>query len=205
MIILTAITVIMINCYGMYSNIFDNLRYTAFQVGSIITTTGYSTVDFNLWPELSKTILLILMFIGACAGSTGGGVKVSRIIIFLKGIFKEIKLAVHPSRTVKITMNGRMIEHETVRGVNVYMAAYIVIFFTALLVISVDNFDFTTNFSAVAATLNNIGPGFNLVGPMENFSLYSDFSKFVLTVAMLIGRLEIFPILVLFSKHTWRK
>jgi len=205
LIILTAITVIMINCYGMYSNIFDNLRYTAFQVGSIITTTGYSTVDFNLWPELSKTILLILMFIGACAGSTGGGVKVSRIIIFLKGIFKEIKLAVHPSRTVKITMNGRMIEHETVRGVNVYMAAYIVIFFTALLVISVDNFDFTTNFSAVAATLNNIGPGFNLVGPMENFSLYSDFSKFVLTVAMLIGRLEIFPILVLFSKHTWRK
>ncbi|MBO5452410.1 MAG: TrkH family potassium uptake protein [Clostridia bacterium] len=205
LIILTAIVVIMINCYGMYSNIWDNLRYTAFQVGSIITTTGYSTVDFNLWPELSKTIILILMFIGACAGSTGGGIKVSRIMIFLKGIFKEIKLAIHPRRTVKVTMNGRMIEHETVRGVNVYMAAYIVIFFVALLIISIDNFDFTTNFSAVAATLNNIGPGLNLVGPVSNFSCYSDLSTFVLTVAMLIGRLEIFPILILFSRHTWRK
>ncbi len=204
-IILSAIIVIMINCAGMYANIFDNLRHTAFQVGAIITTTGYSTVDFNLWPELSKTILLTTMFIGACAGSTGGGIKVSRIIIFLKGIVKEIKLAIHPRRTVKITLNGRLIEHETVRGVNVYMAAYIVIFFISVLLISINNFDFTTNFSAVTATLNNIGPGFNLVGPTSNFSHYSNFSKFVFVVDMLIGRLEIFPILVLFSKHTWRK
>ena len=204
-IIISAIALIMINCSGFYTNVSDNLRHSAFQVSSIITTTGYSTVDFNLWPEFSKTILLIIMFIGACAGSTGGGIKVSRIIIFLKGILKEIKLAIHPRRTVKITLNERLIEHETVRGVNVYMAAYIVIFFVSLVLISINNFDFTTNFSAVAATLNNIGPGLNLVGPMSNFSAYSNFSKFIFAVDMLIGRLEIFPILILFSRQTWRK
>ena len=183
----------------------DNLRNTAFTVGSIITTTGYSTVDFDIWNSFSKTVIVGLMFIGACAGSTGGGIKVSRIIILFKSIFKEIKVAVHPQRTVKITMNGRMVEHETVRAVNVYMASYIAIFALSLLLISLDNFDFTTNFTAVSATLNNIGPGLAGVGPMENFSKFSDLSKLVMTLNMIIGRLEIFPILILFSKSTWKR
>jgi trk system potassium uptake protein TrkH len=145
------------------------------------------------------------MFIGGCAGSTAGGIKVSRIIILFKSIIKEIKVAVHPQRTVKITMNGRLVEHETVRAVNVYMAAFIAIYAAALLVISLDNFDFTTNFTAIAATLNNIGPGLAGVGPMENFCKFSDLSTVVMTLCMIIGRLEIFPILILFSKSTWKK
>lgn len=204
-LVIASISVIMLNCVTYYTNIWDNLRYSAFQVGAIITTTGYSTIDFNEWPELSKTILVTLMFVGACAGSTGGGIKISRIIIFLKGIVKEIKIAVHPRRTVKITMNGKMIEHETVRSVNVYMAAYTAIFFVSLLIISVDNFSFTTNFTAVAATINNIGPGLEMVGPTSNFAQYSYFSKIILSLNMLIGRLEIFPILILLSPKSWKK
>lgn len=204
-VIVAAVAIIAFNCRGMYSTIGETVRHSAFQVGAVITTTGYSTVDFNLWPELSKTILVMLMFMGACAGSTGGGIKVSRVIILVKSIFKEIKIAAHPNRTVKITRNGRMVAHETVRSVNVYMAAYIVIFFCSLLIISIDNFDFTTNFTAIASTLNNIGPGLNLVGPTGNFSIYSGLSKLVMTFCMIAGRLEIFPMLVLFSRHTWKK
>ena len=204
-IILLSILVISLDCRHLYTSLSDNLRNTAFTVGSIITTTGYSTVDFDIWNSFSKTVIVGLMFIGACAGSTGGGIKVSRIIILFKSIFKEIKVAVHPQRTVKITMNGRMVEHETVRAVNVYMASYIAIFALSLLLISLDNFDFTTNFTAVSATLNNIGPGLAGVGPMENFSKFSDLSKLVMTLNMIIGRLEIFPILILFSKSTWKR
>lgn len=204
-IILLSILVISLDCRHLYTSLSDNLRNTAFTVGSIITTTGYSTVDFDIWNSFSKTVIVGLMFIGACAGSTGGGIKVSRIIMLFKSIFKEIKVAVHPQRTVKITMNGRMVEHETVRAVNVYMASYIAIFALSLLLISLDNFDFTTNFTAVSATLNNIGPGLAGVGPMENFSKFSDLSKLVMTLNMIIGRLEIFPILILFSKSTWKR
>ena len=204
-VIVAAVVIIAFNCRGMYGTIGETVRHSAFQVSSVITTTGYSTVDFNLWPQLSKTILVMLMFMGACAGSTGGGIKVSRIIILFKSIFKEIKIAAHPNRTVKITMNGRVVAHETVRSVNVYMAAYIVIFFVSLLIISIDNFDFTTNFTAIASTLNNIGPGLNLVGPTESFSIYSGLSKLVMTFCMIAGRLEIFPMLILFSRNTWKK
>lgn len=204
-IIFVAIVAIMINCRGLFTGFFDALRNVAFQVGSIITTTGYSTCDFNLWPEFSKTILIILMFVGACAGSTGGGTKVSRILILIKSIVKEIKIAVHPKSTHKIKMNGRIIEHETVRSINVFYAAYFVIFVVSLLIISFDNFDFTTNFTAIAATINNIGPGMAKVGPTANFSIYSPLSKLVMTFDMLVGRLEIFPVMVLLSPYTWKK
>ena len=204
-IVAVSIAVITINCLSVFGNLWETLRHSAFQVASIITTTGYSTADFDLWPSLSKTILVMLMFIGACAGSTGGGMKVSRIILLLKSVVKEVKIMAHPRTTFKTTMNGRVVEHETIRAVNVFTAVYFVIFFGALLLISVDNFDFTTNFTAVAATINNIGPGLNMVGPTQNFSCFSDFSTFILSMLMLTGRLEIFPMLMLFAPTTWRK
>lgn len=204
-IIFLSIVAITINCRGIFTGFFETLRHAAFQVGSIITTTGYSTCDFNRWPEFSKTILIILMFVGACAGSTGGGTKVSRIMILAKSIIKEAKIAVHPKSTHKIKMNGRIIEHETVRSINVFYAAYFMIFIVSLLIISFDNFDFTTNFTAIAATINNIGPGMAKVGPTANFSIYSPLSKLVMTFDMLVGRLEIFPVMVLLSPYTWKK
>ncbi len=205
LIVFIAIVLICLNCTGLYSSLFENVKHTAFQVISIITTTGYSTVDFNLWPQFSKTILVILMFVGACAGSTGGGIKVSRIVILVKNVFKEIKFAAHPKSTHKISFNQKSVDSQVVKSITVYLAAYVVIFFASLLVISLDNFDFTTNFTAVAATLNNIGPGLAKVGPIENFSIFSPLSKIVLTFDMLIGRLELFPFLILFSRNTWRK
>lgn len=204
-IIICSILLIFFNIQSMYNSAADALKDSAFQVGSIITTTGYSTCDFNLWPSFAKTILVGLMFMGACAGSTGGGIKVSRIIIFFKSIVKEIKILVHPGTSVKVTLNGKAIEHETLRGINVFFAAYIAVFTVSLLIISLDNFDFTTNFTAVAATLSNIGPGLSKVGPAANFSIYSPVSKLVLTFAMIAGRLEIFPMLALFSKSAWKK
>ena len=204
-VILIATLTIACNIYGIFHNAADALRHAYFQVSSIITTTGYSTADFDKWPELSKTILVGLMFAGACAGSTGGGIKFLRLIILAKSIIKEIKLAAHPKRTHVMTMNGRPIEHEVVRAVNVFMAAYLAIFAVSVLIICIDNFDFTTNFTAVLAAFNNIGPGLAKVGPTQNFSIYSNLSTLVLTADMLIGRLEIFPILVLLSPYTWKK
>lgn len=204
-IIFVSIIAITINCRHLFVNLFETVKHVAFQVGSIITTTGYSTTDFNLWPDFSKTILVILMFIGACAGSTGGGIKVSRVLILFKSIAKEIKIAAHPKRTYKITLSGRVIEHETIRAVNVFMVSYIVIFAVSLLIISIDNMGFTTNFTAIVATINNIGPGLDMVGPTGNFSQFSNLSKIVMTFDMLVGRLEIFPLLVLLAPNTWRK
>lgn len=204
-ILLISTLIICINCVDLFENIWVSLRHSAFQVSSIMTTTGFSTCDFDKWPELSKSILVLLMFIGACAGSTGGGIKVSRIMIFLKSIAKEVAIAAHPKLTKKIQMGGKNIEHETVRSVNVFMAAYLSIFVVSILLISFDNFDFTTNFTSVVATLNNIGPGLAAVGPTSNFSGFSDFSLLVLSFDMLVGRLEVFPMLVLFSKYTWKK
>ena len=189
----------------LFSSLSETVRHSAFQVSTIITTTGFSTVDFNKWPEFSKTILVTLMFIGACAGSTGGGVKVSRMLIFVKSIFKELKIASHPKSTHKVTMNGRPVEHAVIRAINVFMAAYILIFIISILIVSLDNMDYTTNFTAVAATINNIGPGLNGVGPASNFNCFGVVSKLVLTMDMLVGRLEIFPILVLLSPTAWRK
>ncbi len=204
-IILASIVLITINISGMFSSVFEAFHHAAFQVGTIITTTGFMTTDFDLWPSFSKTILVLLMFIGACAGSTGGGIKVSRVLILFKSILKELDVIVHPHNVKKLKMDGRVVEHSVLRSVNVFMASYIMIFAVSLLLISIDNFDFTTNFTAVAAAMNNIGPGLSMVGPTKNFSMFSDFSKIVLTFDMLVGRLELFPMLILFSKNTWIK
>lgn len=204
-VILSAIALITANCFHIYENIAETIRYASFQVASIITTTGYSTVDYNSWPEFSKVILVFLMFIGACAGSTGGGIKVSRIIILFKSISKELVTAIHPNSTKKIYLNKRPVEHTVVRAVNVYMAAYIAIFAVSLLLVSLENIDFTTHFTAVAATLNNIGPGLAEVGPAGNFAGFSGFSKVIFIFDMLIGRLEIFPFLVFFTSSAWKK
>lgn len=204
-IIIISTLIITFNVMGMYDGFGEALKHGAFQVASIMTTTGYATTDFDLWPELSKTILVVLMFIGACAGSTGGGIKVSRIIIMLKSVVKSLKISAHPKSTHKITMNGRAIEHETIRGVNVFIISYLAIFVLSMLIISLDNFDFTTNFTAVASAINNIGPGLEAVGPTQNFSPFSSLAKIVFIFDMLAGRLGIFPILILFSSHTWKK
>lgn len=183
----------------------ENLHHAAFQAASIMTTTGFSTVDFGLWPEFSKMLLIVLMFIGACAGSTGGGIKVSRIVIYYKTIKKELDYLIHPRSVKAVQMDGKRIEHTVVRAANVFLVAYVGIFAISLLLISLNNFDFTTNFTAVAATLNNIGPGLGLVGPTENFSIFSDLAKWVLVFDMLAGRLEVFPMLILIMPSTWRK
>ncbi len=204
-IIVVAAIVIAINCFSIFENAEESLRHAFFQVASIITTTGYSTTDFNLWPEFSKTILILLMFIGACAGSTGGGIKVSRIMLYCKNFGKEIAQVSRPRMIKKIQMDGRIVTHDTMRNANAYLAVYLVVFAISLLLISIENLDFTTNFTAVATTLNNVGPGLSLVGPTCNFSIYSNFSLIIFAFDMLIGRLEIFPLLALFSLQTWKK
>ena len=181
------------------------LRDAFFQVTSIITTTGFSSVDFNQWPQTARTVLVVLMFIGACAGSTGGGIKVSRIVIMAKSVLKELAYILHPRNVRKVRFEGKIVEHETMRSVNVFMVAYLIIFVTSVLLVSLDNFDGITNFSAVASAFNNVGPGLNQVGPVRNFSIYSNLSKLVLTFDMLAGRLEIFPMLILLLKIRGRK
>ncbi len=177
----------------------------SFQVGSIITTTGFSTVDFNVWPMLSKTLLVLLMFCGACAGSTGGGIKVSRFIILGKQVSREFHRMLHPNSVKKIKMDEKPIPDEVVQSTNVYMVIYAMVFALSVILIALDNLDFTTNFTAVAATLNNIGPGLDGVGPAANFAAYSPFSKLILSVDMLAGRLELYPLFILFMPRTWKK
>ncbi|MCD7956589.1 MAG: TrkH family potassium uptake protein [Lachnospiraceae bacterium] len=205
LIILASIVLISINIYGMFDGVLQTIQQAAFQVGTIITTTGFATTDFNLWPSFSKTILVILMCIGSCAGSTGGGIKVQRILILVKSIRNELDVITHPHHVRKLKIDGHALERSTVRLVNVFLIAYAAVFALSLLVISIDNYDFTTNFTAVAATLNNIGPGLEVVGPTGNFAGFSYLSKLVLIFDMLAGRLELFPMLILFSRSTWRK
>lgn len=204
-IIAAAILVIGLNTMHLFQNLGVSIQQAAFQVGSIITTTGFSSADFNQWPALSKTILVLLMFVGACAGSTGGGIKVSRILILCKAARKEFQLYLHPNAVKKIKMDQKTITHDILRSTNIYLTLYLLIFAVSILLISLDNFDMTTNFTAVTATLNNIGPGLEIVGPMGNFSSFSYSSKCVLIFDMLAGRLEIFPLLLLFFKGTWKK
>ena len=204
-VILVAIGIITANIYSIYQNFGTALRQAAFQVGSIITTTGFSSCDFDLWPTLSKEILVMLMFIGACAGSTGGGIKVSRFLILGKTLAKELKTALHPQVVAPARMDGKLLNHETIRTTNVFIAAYFFIFAASFLLISLDGFDMVTNFTAIAATLNNIGPGLAQVGPMMNFGSFTNPAKLVMIFDMLAGRLEIFPMLVLFLPDTWRK
>ncbi len=203
LIVLGAIVLIAFNLGGV-ENFFPSIHHAAFQVSSIITTTGYATVDFNQWPTFSKTILVWLMFIGACASSTGGGMKVSRIVILFKTIRKEMSFLVHKRSIKIIKFDGKALEHETLRSINVFFISYILIFAVSVLIVGLDNFDFTTSFTAVAATLNNVGPGLEEVGPVGNFGGFSYLSKLVMIFDMLSGRLEIFPMLLLFNPRNWK-
>ncbi len=203
-IILAAALLIVWNTRDYFSTLEETFRHAFFQVGTIITTTGFATTDFDLWPSFSKTILLVLMVIGASAGSTGGGLKVSRLLLLLKSLRRSIRRMLNPRKVEVIRNNGQMVPEQVLDNVNAYLAAYVIIIFTVFLIISLDGFSITTNFSAVLCTFNNIGPGLESVGPTCNFSQFSDLSKLVLSWAMLAGRLEIFPMLVLFSRGTWK-
>lgn len=204
LIIFAAIGIIFMDIWDRSVSVFDALTKVTFQVGSIITTTGFSTTDFNLWPQTSKTILVLLMFIGACAGSTGGGIKVSRFVVLFKTIIKELNSYIHPKSVKKIKIDGKPVEHDVVRAINVYFITFMIIFSLSVLAISFEGKDLVTNFTAVAATINNIGPGLELVGPTQNFSVFSVFSKYVLMFDMLAGRLELFPLLILFHPAIWK-
>ncbi len=204
-LILAAILLITINIKGGFNSVLDAFHHAAFQVASIITTTGYSTTDFNQWPEFSKVILVLLMFAGACAGSTGGGIKISRVVIMMKLVKNELSYLIHPKRVRQIHFEKRVVNKDILRSICVFFIAYAFVFALSLLLISLDGLDFTTNFTAVAATLNNIGPGLEQVGPAANFAVYSQPAKYVLMFDMLAGRLELFPILLLLAPSTWKR
>ncbi|MBQ5333135.1 MAG: TrkH family potassium uptake protein [Oscillospiraceae bacterium] len=204
-IVVSAIVIITLNVRGLFDSVGEALRHVSFTVASIISTTGFSTADFDLWPELSRTVIVLLMFVGGCAGSTGGGIKVTRVIILVKGLAKELEVMIHPKQLKKITVDSKPIEHEVVRSVNSYLVCYVLLFAASAALISIDNLDLITNFTAVSAAMNNIGPGLGLVGPTQNFSVFSAPSKIILIFDMLAGRLELFPMLLLFSRATWKK
>ncbi|MBP3754049.1 MAG: TrkH family potassium uptake protein [Lachnospiraceae bacterium] len=198
-IVFTSTVIIAINISHLYQSAGESLRHAFFQVASIMTTTGYSTADFDLWPELSRTILLILMMIGGCSGSTAGGVKVYRIVLLMKQFAKELSVLRHPREVKLLRMDGNTVKESVIRSTNVFISIYFVIFFISLLFVSIENYDFTTGFTAVAATINNIGPGLSLVGPTCNYGFFSAYSKIILIFDMLAGRLELFPMLLFFS------
>ena len=204
-VVAVAILLITFDISGLYDSIGESLRHAAFQVSSIITTTGFSTVDFDAWPAFSKGILLVLMLIGACAGSTGGGIKCARILLLIKGVRRNISQIMHPQKVQVIRVNGKVVDERILSNTNSYLAIYLVIMVVSFLVVGLDEFSITTNFSAVMACFNNIGPGLDAVGPICNFSIFSPLSKIVLIFDMLAGRLEIFPILILLSPKTWKR
>lgn len=203
-IILAAVAFITWNILPMYDGLFTSLTHAAFQVGTIITTTGYATTNFDLWPSASKTILVLLMLIGACAGSTGGGFKVSRVVILVKSIVREMNSYIHPKSVRKVKFDGAPVEQELLHSIQVYLAVYVLLFAGSVFLISLENFDLVTTFTAVATTFNNIGPGLALVGPAGSFAFFSDFSKWILIFDMLAGRLELFPLLILFHPTLWK-
>ena len=204
LIISGAVVMIMINIYPIYGSVAEAFRYSAFQVASIITTTGYATADYMLWPEFSRCVLVALMIIGACASSTGGGIKVSRLLISLKSIYKEIKQMLHPKSVNVVKLNKKKLGEDTIRNVYVYLLAYITLAIVSVLIVSLDNFDFETTVGSVITALGNVGPGLGMTGPVGSFADYSLLAKFVFCLDMLAGRLEIFPFLMLFS-YIWRK
>ncbi len=207
-IIVLASSLIAVNIFNNISEmttVSESIRHSVFQVASIVTTTGYATVDFNLWPGLSKTIILILLFVGSCAGSTAGGFKISRVIMLFKSIKTNLKHSLHTRSVESVRFEGKKLDNETVSGVKSYLVVYIFCFVIILFLISFNGFGIETNFSAVATCFNNVGPGFDMVGPSGSFADFSNFSKLVLSAAMLLGRLEIYPMLLLFSPHIWIK
>ena len=204
-IIFFAVITIAINILGLFGNFFTALRYSYFQVASIISTTGFATTNFDKWPEYSRWMLVVLMLVGACAGSTGGGVKVSRFIILTKSALCDIKKLVRPRSVYKVRLEGKSLDEQTVQYSQIFFYIYLVIIFISVLLVSLNDFDLTTNLTATVACISNIGPGLSLVGPNGNFAMFSWFSKLVLIFDMLIGRLEIYPILLLCSPSFWRR
>ncbi len=204
-IILSSIGIITVNILSFYPTVESAFRHAAFQVLSVISTTGFATANYDVWPELSKTLLVILIIIGACGGSTGGGIKVSRLIILLKMAGREIRHIVHPRSINIIKLDDHKVDEEVIRGVSGFIIIYLFITLGSFLLISLNNFDFTTSITAVLTCIGNVGPGLAMVGPVENYSFFSDFSKLVLCFDMLLGRLEIFPILMLFAPSVWRR
>jgi len=205
-IILVAIILITLNIYGnVFNGVGTALRHSTFQVVTIITTTGYSSTDFNQWPAFSKMILLILMFIGGCAGSTAGSVKNLRLLLLFKNAKREVHKIIHPKAVYTVKYGGKTVNENTLSAVSNFFVLYMFIFFIAVILISLDGKDMITNISAVTATLGNIGPGLGVVGPMGSFSSFSDFSKMIMSFCMLAGRLEIYPLLLLFSRQFWKK
>ncbi|MBQ3616405.1 MAG: TrkH family potassium uptake protein [Anaerotignum sp.] len=204
-IVVACIVLITGNIYSMYPTFESAFRHAAFQVAAIVTTTGFATANFDLWQEFSKTLIFCLTILGACAGSTGGGIKVSRLIILLKLAYREIRHIVHPRSVNLIKLDGYKVEEDVVRGVTGYIVVYVLLLLGSFILISFDNYDFTTSLTSVITCLGNVGPGFAMVGPVENFSFFSGFSKLVLCFDMLVGRLEIFPIIMLFAPSIWRK
>ena len=202
-LVVASITAITINIYHMFGSIGEALHHAAFTVASIITTTGFATVDFDKWPEFSKSIIVVLMMIGACAGSTGGGFKCGRLLLLLKSIRRGIRKTLNPNKVEVIRNNGNAVNEKVISGINIYVATYFIIIFGSFLLIAVDGFSIITNFTAVLSCFNNIGPGLDQVGPTCYFGLFSDFSKIILIIDMLAGRLEIYPILILFSRDVW--
>ena len=204
-IILAAVLLIAWNVWDRYATAEEVFRHSFFQVSSIITTSGFSSVDFDQWPAFSKGILMLLMVVGACAGSTGGGLKCSRLLLLAKALKRNINMLMHPHRVQAIRINNRVVDEQVLDNANAYLAAYIILLFGSFMVVSLDDFSIGTNFTAVLSCLNNVGPGFEAVGPMRNFAEYSTLSKLVLCFDMLAGRLELFPILAMFSFRTWKR
>ena len=204
-IVAASVVAIALNISKMYGGFVHALRYSFFQVASIITTTGFGTADFDQWPTFSRTVLVMLMFCGACAGSTGGGFKVSRLIILLKSSFRDIQRMLHPHAITTVRFEGKPLDDKTVRGTSIYLTFYMMVFTASVLLLSLDHFDLVTTFTAVTACFNNIGPGLSVVGPMGNFSQFSDPAKLLLSFDMLAGRLELYPMLVLFAPTLWFK
>ena len=203
-IVATAVVAIAINISSYYENFLQCLRYALFQVSSIITTTGFATADFELWPTFSKTILVILMFVGASAGSTGGGIKVARILILVKSSFRDLQRTLHPHAVTTVRFEGKPLDEKTLRGTYVFFSIYMGVFALSILLLSLEHTDLITTFTAVTACINNIGPGLSLVGPMGNYAAFSAPAKLLLSFDMLAGRLELFPVLMLFAPSVWR-
>ena len=204
-IVFTGILLVIWNLKDYYATIGETIRHAAFQVVSVVTTTGFATTDFDLWPNFSKMLLLFLMFTGACAGSTAGGLKVGRVLLLFKNLRRNIRRLLNPRRVETVRVNGVRTAEEVLRNTNTYLVAYALIMVISILLVSVDELSISTDISAVVSCFNNIGPGLDMVGPTANYSVFSDFSKLVLIFDMLAGRLEIFPILILFSRSTWRR
>ncbi|MCI9121689.1 MAG: TrkH family potassium uptake protein [Oscillibacter sp.] len=204
-IVAASVLAIAVNIYHIYQSVGTSLRHAFFQVASIITTTGYATADFNLWPTFSKGILVVLMFVGACAGSTGGGIKVARIVILAKTSWGDMRKMLHPNAITTTRFEGKALTDKHIRSVHLFITVYLLVFTASFLLLSLEQFDLVTTFTALSACINNIGPGLEMVGPTGNFSQFSYWSKLLLSFDMLVGRLEIFPMLLLFAPSIWER